>query len=145
MGQLCFKLMSAERKRKTQTFILYARWFVSKLNDSPLQRGISVYCCGFIHPLSNQYVSNHSVLLESCRWIYGPVLCVTRAGCRMWMTLVALCQTLLSFSSCLCCYKYFRKEFVRLDSQVEDFPSGNGPLNRLSFPLHLFGIFYSSL
>lgn len=55
---------------------------------------ISVYCCGFIHPLSNQYVSNRSILLESRRWIYGPVLCVTRAGCRMRTTLVityALC------------------------------------------------------
>lgn len=55
-----------------------------------------------MRPLSNQYILNRSVLLVSCRRIYGPTFCVMGAGCRMRMTLArhlyALGQTLLSCS-----------------------------------------------
>lgn len=107
---VCKKMMAADRESTTQTFILSPRCLVPdgawaqqdflSLNEFPLYS--FVICCGFMHHLSNRYIWNHSVLLVSCRRIYGRALCVMGAGCRMWMTLAchlcALSWTLLSCS-----------------------------------------------
>lgn len=97
-----------------------------------------------MHLLSNQYILNHSMLLASCRWIYGPALCVMGADCcnRMTLTchLYAQSQTLLSFPIVSTAKSLFKKS-DRISSQMEDFTPGNSQLYLLSFSCLYLGYF----